>query len=79
MRMLVMGHCEPREWTDDMSLDVPTPASSSVKMTLAMSDETEEEEEISVGNDIVATAFLKGDEYGDKDRPRYVVYREFRN
>ena len=77
MRMLVMGHCEPREWTDGMSLDSPTPASSSVKMMLAMSDETEEEEEISVGD--VATAFLKGDEYGDKDRPRYVVYREFRN
>jgi hypothetical protein len=43
---------------------------------LAMSDETDEREDISVGD--VATAFLKGDLYTDTDRPRYVTYREYR-
>ena len=76
MRLLVMGHLEPHEWTSNMNLDSPTPAASSVKMMAAMSDETEEEEEMSIGD--VATAFLKGDEYTDTDRPRYVVYREYR-
>ena len=76
MRFLVMGHCEPAEWTAGMPLDSPTPASSSIKMMLAMSDETSEEEELSVGD--VATAFLKGEEYSETDRPRYVVYREYR-
>jgi hypothetical protein len=50
MRMLVMGNCEPHEWTAGMPLDSPTPATSSMKMMVAMSDETSEEEEISVGD-----------------------------
>ena len=76
MRLLVMGHLELHEWTNHMKLDSPTPAASSVKMMVAMSDETDEEEELSLGD--VATAFLKGEEYSEGDRPRYVVYREFR-
>ena len=76
MRMIVMGNCEPHEWTSDMSLDSPTPAASSLKMMLAMSDETDETEDISVGD--VATAFLKGDLYAESDRPRYVTHREYR-
>ena len=71
-----MGHCEPAEWTAGMPLDSPTPASSSIKMMLAMSDETSEEEDLSVGD--VATAFLNGEEYSETDRARYVVYREYR-
>ena len=76
MRLLVMGHLEPHEWTSNMSLDSPTPAASSVKMMVAMSDETAQIEELSVGD--VATAFLKGDEYSTSDRPRYVTYRQYR-
>ena len=76
MRLLVRGDCEPEEWTSHMSLDSPTPASSSVKMMLAMSDETDEVEELSVGD--VATAFLKGEDYTAEDRPRYVVFRQYR-
>ena len=76
MRLLVMGHLEPHEWTSNMSLDSPTPAASSVKMMVAMSDETAQIEELSVGD--VATAFLKGDEYSSSDRPRYVTYRQYR-
>jgi hypothetical protein len=71
MRMLVMGNCEPHEWTAGMPLDSPTPAASSVKMMVAMSDETSEEEEVSIGD--VATAFLKGEEYSETGRPRYVT------
>ena len=76
MRLLVMGHLEPHEWTKDMSLDSPTPAASSVKMMVAMSDEVDDGEELSIGD--VATAFLKGDEYSETDRPRYVTYRQYR-
>ena len=76
MRLLVMGHLEPHEWTKDMSLDSPTPAASSVKMMVAMSDESDDGEELSIGD--VATAFLKGDEYSESDRPRYVTYRQYR-
>ena len=76
MPLLVMGHLEPHEWTSNMSLDSPTPAASSVKMMVAMSDETAQIEELSVGD--VATAFLKGDEYSTSDRPRYVTYRQYR-
>ena len=70
-----MGHCEA-EWTAGMPLDSPTPASSSIKVMLAMADETSEEEDLSGGD--VATVFLKGEEYSETDRPRYVVYREYR-
>ena len=76
MRLLVMGHLEPHEWTKDTSLDSPTPAASSVKMMVAMSDEVDDGEELSIGD--VATAFLKGDEYSETDRPRYVTYRQYR-
>ena len=76
MRFLVMGNREPKEWTEHMSLDSPTPAASSLKMMMAMSDETDAEEELSVGD--VATAFLKGDAYGPSERPRYVVYCAYR-
>ena len=44
MRLLVRGDCEPEEWTNNMSIDSPTPASTSVKMMMAMSDETDEVE-----------------------------------
>ena len=43
---------------------------------VAMSDESEDGEELSIGD--VATAFLKGDEYSESDRPRYVTYRQYR-
>ena len=76
MRLLARGDNEPAEWTANMSLDSPTPASSSIKMIVAMSDETEQAEEISIGD--VRTAFLKGDEYDKSDRPRYVVYQQYR-
>ena len=76
MRLLVRGDCEPEEWTNNMSLDSPTPASSSVKMMMAISDETDEVEELSIGD--VATAFLKGEKYSETDRERYVVFRQYR-
>ena len=76
MRLLARGDNEPAGWTAYMSLDSPTPASSSIKMMVAMSDETETEEEISLGD--VATAFLKGEEYLPGDKPRYVVYSQYR-
>ena len=70
------GDCEPEEWTNHVSLDSPTPASSSVKMMLAMSDETDEVEELSVGD--VASTFLKGEDYSPNDRPRYVVFWQYK-
>jgi hypothetical protein len=76
MRLLARGDCEPAEWTANMSLDSPTPASSSIKMMVAMSDETEEEEELSLGD--ITTAFLKGEDYKPTDRPRYVAYQQYR-
>ena len=76
MRLLARGDCESAEWTQDMSLDSPTPASSSLKMMVAMSDETSEEEDISLGD--IATAFLKGEDYKPTDRPRYVAYQQYR-
>ena len=76
MRLLVRGDCEPAEWTSNMSLDSPTPASSSIKMMVAMSDESTEEEEISLGD--ITTAFLKGDDYGPLERPRFVAYQQYR-
>lgn len=76
MRLIVRGDCEPEEWTNNMSLDSPTPASSSVKMMMAMSDETDEVEELSIGD--VATAFLKGEKYSETDRDRWVVFRQYR-
>ena len=76
MRLLARGDNEPAEWTANVSLDSPTPASSSIKMIVAMYDETEQVEEISIGDD--RTAFLKGDEYDKSDRPCYVVYQQYR-
>ena len=71
-----MGNCEPKELTKHMSLDSPTPAASSLKVMLAMSDETATKEELSIGD--VATAFFKGDAYDSSERPRYVVYCAYR-
>ena len=50
MRLSVMGHLEPREWTKDMRLDSPTPTLSYVKMVIAMSNESDDGEELSIGD-----------------------------
>ena len=56
MRLLVMGHLEPHEWTSNMSSDSPPFAASAVKMMVVMSDEIAGGEDLSIGD--VATAFL---------------------
>ena len=45
-------------------------------MIVAMSDESEDGEELSICD--VATAFLKGDGCNESDRPRYVACRQYR-
>ena len=78
MRLLVMGHTEPKWLTSNIQCDSPTPAASTLKLLIAMDDEdygdgNDEPEEIAVGD--VGTAFLKGDEYGPNDPRRYVKYK----
>jgi hypothetical protein len=82
MRLLVMGHTEPKSWTEGKSLDAPKPMASSIKLLIAMQDEvyecgSDEPEELATGD--VRTAFLKGDEYGEGEPPRYVAYKAHRN
>ena len=82
MRLLVMGHTERKSWTEGKSLDAPTPMASSIKLLIAMQDEvyecgSDEPEELATGD--VRTAFLKGDEYGEGEPPRYVAYKAHRN
>ena len=73
-RCIVMGHTEPREWSEG-GTDSPVASSESVRL-LVFSGEQQENEVIASCD--IDTAFLQGNEYGPNDRPRYVVLRMYK-
>ena len=71
MRLLVRGDTEPAEWNEGRCLDSPTVMASTMKMIIALHDEGDEEEEVSIGD--ISTAFLTSPSYSEGERKRYVA------
>ena len=73
-RCIVMGHTEPREWSEG-GTDSPVASAESVRLLVFSGDQ--EEGEVITACDI-DTAFLQGNEYTSEDRHRYVALKMYK-
>ena len=73
-RCIVMGHTEPREWSEG-GTDSPVASTESVRILVFSGNQ--DQEEVLAACDI-DTAFLQGMEYGPGDKPRYVAIKMYK-
>ena len=76
-RCIVMGHTEPKEWSEG-GTDSPVASAESARLLVFSGEQCEENEHEVIGAVDIDTAFLQGIEYGEGDRPRYVALKMYK-